>query len=297
MHYHPGEIAVQERAGVRAQAEGLSGMRGPRMDGSHAAFLTELPWLVLGAGDDEGRMWASVLYGAPGFLVPRSPTVLEIDAVPVPGDALAAALRSPRAVGALAIEPATRLRLRLNGRAAPVGDHGLLLALEEVYGNCPKYIAAREVEATAPAAGGAARRTSMLEDAHRALLAAADTAFLASRAPAGVDASHRGGRPGFLHVTADGRVVLPDYSGNAMFNTLGNLQLDPAVGLTVVDFDTGTTLQLSGRAEIVWEPERVAAFPGAGRLVELAVDAVVELPAAAPLRWRLERPARNPPLR
>ncbi len=289
MSFHPGELAVQDRAGLREQAAPLEGMRGPRMEGAHAWFLAQQPWLVLGAADAEDRMWAAVLYGSPGFLAARDATTLEVRARPSAGDALAGALGSPRAFGALALEPATRRRMRLNGRAAPIGEHGLLLALEEVYGNCPKYIATREVTGVAEPSGAPARSSTGLDAAQRALLTAADTAFLATRAPAGVDASHRGGRPGFLQVTEEGRVLVPDYQGNAMFNSLGNLELDPAMGLTVVDFGTGTTLQLSGRARVVWDA-------GTSRHVELDVEAVVELPEAAPLRWELLRPARNPPL-
>jgi hypothetical protein len=78
-----------------------------------------------------------------------------------------------------------------------------------------------------------------------------------------------------------------------MFNTLGNIALDPATGLTTVDPETGTTLYLSGRAEILWDED---VFPSAQRVVRLTVEASVRLDHAAPLRWELERPARNPPI-
>ena len=136
-----------------------------------------------------------------------------------------------------------------------------------------------------------------MDGAARSLLGQADTAFVATRAPEhGADVSHRGGNPGFLRVVDDTTIVWPDYQGNAMFNTLGNLQLDPSCGLTVVSPDDGTTLQLSGRGEVLWGLDDLPAFPGAQRVVALHVQASVRLDHAAPLRWRLERPARNPPL-
>ena len=58
-----------------------------------------------------------------------------------------------------------------------------------------------------------------------------------------------------------------------MFQTLGNLSVDPRAGLLFVDFASGATLQLSGRAQIVWEPERAVRF---------AVERWVERPARAP---------------
>jgi predicted pyridoxine 5'-phosphate oxidase superfamily flavin-nucleotide-binding protein len=136
-----------------------------------------------------------------------------------------------------------------------------------------------------------------LDGATRSLLGQADTAFVATRAPEhGADVAHRGGNPGFLRVVDDTTIVWPDYQGNAMFNTLGNLQLDPSCGLTVVSPDDGTTLHLSGRGEVLWDLDDLPAFPGAQRVVALHVQASVRLDHAAPLRWRLERPARNPPL-
>ena len=70
-----------------------------------------------------------------------------------------------------------------------------------------------------------------------------------------------------------GTLEFPDYEGNAMFQTLGNLAVDPRAGLLFVDFASGATLQLSGRAQIVWEPERAVRF---------AVERWVERPARAP---------------
>ena len=109
------------------------------------------------------------------------------------------------------------------------------------------------------------------------VLRAADTLFIASRHPtSGADVSHRGGVRGFLDVPAPDRVSIPDYAGNMMFNTLGNLTADARAGLLVADWTTGTLVQLTGRATVNWEPAAVAAFAGAQRLVEFAIDAVVE---------------------
>ena len=78
-----------------------------------------------------------------------------------------------------------------------------------------------------------------------------------------------------------------------MFNTLGNIAVDPACGLTVVDPGTGTTLYLSGRGR---DPVGGPCFPSAQRAVRFDVEAVVRLDGAAPLRWEFVRAARNPPL-
>lgn len=92
------------------------------------------------------------------------------------------------------------------------------------------------------------------------------------------DASHWGGNPGFVQVSGD-RLRWPDYRGNAMFNTLGNLESYPRAGLLFPDFETGATLQLTGRASIDWDSAHAAASPGAERIVEFIIDEVVELRA------------------
>jgi predicted pyridoxine 5'-phosphate oxidase superfamily flavin-nucleotide-binding protein len=288
--FHAGELAVQRRAGVVEKAARLEGMFSSEVPDVAAEFLAEQPWIVLGGADARDRMWATVLYGPPGFITVPAPSSVRIAARPLPGDPLENSLDGP--VGGIALEPGTRRRMRLNGTAW-TDQQGISIELEQVYSNCPKYIATRHVvgvERTTPV-----RHASATLDAEALdLLAHADTAFVATRGPAGgLDVSHKGGEPGFLRAVDERTVEWPDYIGNSMFNTLGNIVTDPATGLTVVDPETGTTLYLSGRATLLWED---GGFPGAQRIVRLAVDATVRLDAAAPLRWVLERPARNPPL-
>ena len=87
-----------------------------------------------------------------------------------------------------------------------------------------------------------------------ALIRGADTFFIASGNPDGsLDASHRGGEPGFVSILEDGTLEVPDYPGNHMYNTLGNLEVNPRAGLVFLDFTSGRTLQLTGTAEVVWE--------------------------------------------
>jgi uncharacterized protein len=121
-------------------------------------------------------------------------------------------------------------------------------------------------------------------------VARADTFFIASAHPErGADASHRGGRPGFVQVAPDGRSLrFPDYTGNRMFKTLGNLTVEPRAGLLFVDWESGATLQLTGRADVVWDDTE--------RRVEFAIDEVRERVRAMPARWHLIEPSRlNPP--
>jgi ferredoxin-NADP reductase len=100
-----------------------------------------------------------------------------------------------------------------------------------------------------------------------------------------MDASHRGGDPGFVTVVDDGRLAIPDYPGNNHYNTIGNLELDPRAGLLFVSFATGSLLQLTGRVTVDWHPD---AATHAERVLHFDVDEVVEQPSVLPLRWETD---------
>jgi ferredoxin-NADP reductase len=87
------------------------------------------------------------------------------------------------------------------------------------------------------------------------------------------------------------KICFPDYAGNNHYNTIGNLMVDPRIGMLFVDFATGSLLQLTGRAMIDWESPAVAEEPGAKRLITIDIEAVIELPSALALRWEDEAEA------
>ena len=277
--WHEGERAAQERVGVAARLtdHGERVLR-PLMPDQHRIFFAQLPFIVVGSVDDDRQPFASIVLGQPGFVLSPDPTTLVVRALPDAQDPLAAALREGASLGLLGIELPTLRRNRMNGRVIAVGPGGFGLGVDQSFGNCPQYIHRRDYVGFAPGALAGPKRVEAFAgiDAEAApLLARADTAFIASATKErgdpshGVDVSHRGGVPGFLGHDGEGRIILPDYRGNFYFNTLGNLVDNPRVGLTVVDFVHGDLLQLTGRAEIIWEGEALAAHPGAQRLCRI----------------------------
>ena len=104
----------------------------------------------------------------------------------------------------------------------------------------------------------------------------------------GADASHRGGNPGFVRFLGENALEFLDYSGNTMFNTLGNIAANPSAGPLFLDFEGGGTVQLTGKAQIIWDARRAARFAGAERVVEYRGREVIETRGAVPLRWRFE---------
>lgn len=294
--FHAGEVAVQARLGVQARMQEI-GRRVIRayLPEQHREFYAQLPFVLVGSVDRLGRPWASVLVGEPGFMASPDPEHLEIAAHVVPGDPLAEALVPGAPLGFLGIELHTRRRNRMSGRLEAVADGHLRVAVEQTVGNCPQYIQGRETEWARDAHDLTPRQRvplTRLDEAALALARAADTLFVASCAPSdtaragSADVSHRGGRSGFVRVEDDRTLLVPDFTGNFLFMTLGNLQLEPRAGVLFIDFATGDLLSLTGRAEIVWEGPELAAFTGAERAWRFHVEAGWRLVNALPLRWR-----------
>ncbi|GAA2474836.1 pyridoxamine 5'-phosphate oxidase family protein [Winogradskya humida] len=293
---HAGEQAIQQRAHEGGPGWG-SPMFGPEIPKGFYPFLRAQPMLIVGAADDAGAVWSTIVSGWPGFTKPLDERTIAIAGLPAPGDPLRRAFEKERDIGVLALQPQSRRRIRANGVAKRDGD-GLLMRTEQVLGNCPKYLQTRVVTGIAddePA--GEAVEGDELTGAQQRWIEESDTFFIASRSPEhGADSSHRGGMPGFVTVTGPRTLRWPDYTGNQFYMTLGNLHLNPAAGLLFLDWEHGHTLQLTGTARIDWDPASAEAYPGALRVVEFSIDRVVQIDRASSLRWTFQAysPA-NPP--
>jgi uncharacterized protein len=274
-NFHDGELAVQQRAGVQREAGRLAGLLGePHLGGGIGSFLADRELAVITARDSGHRLWTSPLTGAPGFLQAHG-GVLTVAAAPRETDPLWR-LSAGQPVGLIAIEFATRRRVRVNGVLAQAGPDGLEIEVEQAFGNCPKYIQQRNVQSIAavPEAGSVRRDRLSAEDG--ALIARADTFFLGTVHPQrGADASHRGGTPGFVRVDGS-QLWWPDYPGNNMFNSFGNLAVDDSAALLFLDFAEGRALQLSGTAVLEWTDRGTPGDDGGtGRRVHMHPQAVV----------------------
>lgn len=299
--FHAGEVMLQEKAGLAERMAEL-GTRVVRrfMPEQHRDFFPLLPYLIVGALDHDRQPWATILSGPPGFVDSPDPTSLRIAALPFADDPLAGQLVPGAPVGLLGFQAHTRRRNRANGRIVAVNRAGFALEVTESFGNCPKYIQAREAKPTAIGPEGASIHAAGLDSAMHALVADADTFFIASahpgasrdaNAPAGygVDVSHRGGKPGFVKIETleDGRnrLLVPDFAGNFFFNTFGNIVLNPKVGLLFIDHAGHRLLHLAGRAELILDGPEIDAYAGAQRLLAITIERAILRNNALPLDW------------
>ena len=271
--FNPDERDAQARAGGGPMTAPIR----DTMAEQHRRFFEGLPYITVATAGPDGWPDAAVIAGPPGFIAAPDPTTLRVAAA-----GLSMAPGQP--VGLLGIDLATRRRNRANGNVTSVGPDGFSLLVRESFGNCPKYIQRRDVT-PCPRTAGPIEELTGLDSSARATIAMADTVFVASRARAGLggaDMSHRGGRPGFIHVEAN-RLTIPDFDGNRYYNTLGNLLGDPRAALLFIGFDTGDLLQVRGVVSIEWD-----AHP---RRWTIEVDRMRRQRAALPLCWSAPDPS------
>ena len=105
--------------------------------------------------------------------------------------------------------------------------------------------------------------------------------FLATSGGGNTDCSFKGGEPGFVRVVAPDKIIFPDYDGNRMYKSLGNITQNPDVGLLFMRFGAEEgqgalylRVRVSGKATVHDEHEALASYPGAKRIVEVAVTHV-----------------------
>lgn len=301
--FHPGEVLLQRSVGVAEQMDQF-GRRVIRdhMPDQHRAFFGQLPFVVVAAADKDGAPWITLLSGRPGFMTTPDPRHLALTVAADPSDPVRAAISDGTAVGLLGIELQSRRRNRMNGNAVDVDANGFVVSVEHSFGNCPQYIQLRDFsfvrDPERPADCQSESYDRFLPPRGREIVERADTFFVASymddAAGRHVDASHRGGKPGFVRINEDGSLTIPDFAGNLHFNTLGNFLLNPRAGLVFPDFETGDVLHLTGTAEVILQSKEVVAFQGAERLWHFRPDKILLRKNALPLRWSFRQDGWSP---
>lgn len=294
--YHKGEREMQDRAGKRESMEafGKIAIR-PFMPDQHREFYEKIPFILIGSVDGDGCPWASMLTGGPNFISSPNNTRLDLNAQPLDDDPLSANLQAGSPVGLLGIELSTRRRNRMNATVKAIIGGSLSLDVVQSFGNCPQYIQTRDIhfvrEAGAPSNRAPTKKFTDLDSPAQAFIAQANSFYVASSSEVaenptakGVDVSHRGGQSGFLKVEGN-TILVPDFSGNNFFNTLGNFLVNPKAGLLFPDYSTGDVLMLTGTTEVLAaDAPEIAGFKGAERGWRFTLDHGIRIHDALPFR-------------
>ncbi|KAK1450894.1 oxidoreductase FAD-binding domain-containing protein [Colletotrichum cuscutae] len=260
-------------------------------------------------------------------------------------------------VSGLAIDLTTRDRVKFGGRmvagAVTVSSDGIAAAedrssssssevqiavhVEESLGNCPKYLNKKDVIPRASLLKGRVERELPLSEEAVKVVRGADMLFLTSGHEEGgddggsgssMDTNHRGGSRGFVRVARNDEggveIVYPEFSGNRLYQTLGNLKLNPLVGIAIPDFETSDVLyvsitqflpsltwnledyeantwrsaKLTGSASILVGQDAAAYLPRTKLAVKITVSAAVFVQSGLPFSGTpLEPSPYNPPVR
>ncbi len=290
--YHEGESAVQKRVGVEQIAERTGRVITDRIPSGALKFVDKQPMVIISSQDDEANIWTSMLAGKAGFLTSVDEQNVKIHLPAIVSsklDPFWENIRKCPKVGMLFIELATRRRLRVNGIVS-ISDENIHVSVEQAYPNCPKYIQRREIEVVGTNGSLSDTKTTgtSLTNDLKSWIEKSDTFFVGSTdSKDNLDASHRGGSPGFVEIVDNNTLKIPDYPGNNMFNTLGNFVSNSKAGLLFVDFKEGKTLQLAGEANIVWHEEDAEEITGGTmRFWKFVVSKWVQIDSFSGINWK-----------
>lgn len=277
--YHQGELQVQELAG-----ESMIAVRNGRIVKNEIIkgaipFLEKQPMIIVSSADRNQKVWISALMGQEGIASVQDTQHIQLLSSKIKSAHTdifyANALQHPQ-VGMLFIELSSRRRYRINGSLSP-HEEGYLIDVKEAYANCPKYIQKQRRKADNDEVSSPTLFAGNYLDKYASeMIRHADTFFVGSMNAAGnLDASHRGGNKGFVEIIDHQHLRIPDYSGNSMYNTLGNFVDHPQAGLLFLNLTSGTALQLSGKAKIETQKNSVrdlALSGGTGRFWTFEIE-------------------------
>jgi ferredoxin-NADP reductase len=295
--WNSGEEFMHQLLRVPPQGNPTSAMLTPQ-----ASFMLQhAPLLAFGTLDAQSRPWATLWGGSPGFSEPLGGGLIGTR-TPVDGknDPVVRALMGDAEKGermyqkdggkifaGLAIDLMTRKRVKIAGRVVSwvdIDDEGgegmkqeqikLITRVEQSLGNCPKYLNQYEISPALTESKLVSQGPSLSPEA-QALIASADMFFLSTRTKDDMDVNHRGGPPGFVRIISnwDGYVLIyPEYSGNRLYQSLGNLQLDSRIGVTFPDYETGDVVYLTGFASVCVGKEAAVLLPGSNLAVRIKIE-------------------------
>jgi len=133
---------------------------------------------------------------------------------------------------------------------------------------------ARETRPIADRLGKVTVRSALTDD-DRAFIERAAMCFIATADAEGrPDCSYKGGLPGFVRVLDERTLAIPDYDGNGMYRTWGNVLVNPRVGLLFLDFENPKRIRVNGTAQVREDDPLRSEFPGAVFVVRVAVELI-----------------------
>ena len=321
MSWHDGELRIQNKLG----GAGIDNPTNPSLSQQGALLLQQAPLLAVGTLDDQGRPWTTLWGGQPGFGMPLGASMVGIKtAVDDQHDPVIQTLcggagqagqqdgvqgMAGKLMSALIIDLDRRKRVKIVGRAVagavavpenvreekPQAQIQLVVRIDQSLGQCPKYINRKNITPSQPHSE-LVSDSALLGDRAKRLVSKADIFFISSsHADNDMDTNNRGGPAGFVRVSEDedGKsiIVWPEYSGNRLYQTLGNLETTPLAGLVVPDFDSGDVLYVTGNTETLIGKAANSIIPRSNLAIKLTVTGAKLVQQGLPLRGEAIEPS------
>ena len=257
-YYQEGQFALQRITGEEEIAQDRLAMVQPSIHERSIPFIEKQIFAFLGSEDANGSLWLSLLIGEKGFIsVPSLQEVkLDLDKVVTNReDIVFTNIKTKPTVGLLFHQAAKRARYKAWGIASEK-DNQLSFDIKMGYKSCPKHIQKERIALPeeSKALVPSFTKGNDLGSSEKDWIIKSHTFFVTTQSKKGaVESAHRGGNPGFIEIMDDGRLRIPDYFGNSIYSTLGNIYNNPKAALLFIDYDNGETLQLSGSAVIQFD--------------------------------------------
>jgi ferredoxin-NADP reductase/predicted pyridoxine 5'-phosphate oxidase superfamily flavin-nucleotide-binding protein len=326
MPFHKGEEQMHKLLQIADLDNPTSGMLTPQ-----AMFmLQKAPLLAIGTLDSKNRPWTSLWGGVVGFTeslgggIIGTRTVVDGNNDPVVKALVGGAVDrnmvqgNQKMVSGLTIDLMTRKRVKIFGRMiagavelvevepedgigreddAPERQHRIQLVtkIEQSLGNCPKYLNRWELR-PALVTSKVESQGPELSPKATALITKADMFFLSSSVEDDMDTNHRGGPAGFVRILSNTEIVYPEYSGNRLYQSLGNLLVSPKIGIAFPDYETGDVLYLTGIVEILVGEKASTLLPGSNLAVKTTIEEARLVQGGLPFRGVRREPSPYNPL-
>ena len=291
-------------------------------------ILNKAPLLAIGTLDDQGRPWTSLWGGEAGFARSLGQSVIGLRTAVDGEHDLVLRLLTPareettdftalkgKPLSALAIDLATRSRLKISGqlmagvvekagrgeKVEKAAEAQIVFAVEHSLGNCPKYLNIKQITPAVPSSKLSVETLPLSKKALD-LIARADLFFVTSHYHGTLGTNNRGGPPGFVRVLQNDSaavvLVYPEYSGNRLYQTLGNLRIHPQAGIIIPDFETGDALYFTCNTEIIVGKGALDLLPRSNMVVKLTLTDVRLVTSGLAFRGKYGTPSPyNPTVR
>jgi ferredoxin-NADP reductase/predicted pyridoxine 5'-phosphate oxidase superfamily flavin-nucleotide-binding protein len=322
MPWNEGEEKMHRLLRVPPQDNPTSAMLTPQ-----AAFMFQrAPLLAFGTLDAQSRPWTTLWGGEPGFSEPlgggfvgtrtlvdgkNDPVVQALVGNNVEGE-MTQTKNGGKLVAGLAIDLMTRKRVKTAGRmiAGTTKDVDveveneenrsqtqlqLVTKIEQSLGNCPKYLNQYEIRPALVNPVLVSQASSLSIEA-TFLISKSDMFFLATNTEDDMDVNHRGGPAGFVRIVSPTTLAYPEYSGNRLYQSLGNLMLNPKIGITFPDYETGNVVYMTGTTEILAGADAAALLPGSNLAVKITIQECRFVEKGLPFRGTKKTPSPYNPL-